>query len=95
MPNHKPIKQQAGIPEGLALGLGDDKPSLLDGQVKGEEAKEKAEAKEEGADRWSLVSVRGSTQAATVLPPGQWRVEEGDGSLFLEGRVAKPGQYIR
>lgn len=88
-----PKTKQAGfLKEGLALGLGNDRP-LLDGQGKDEKAA--AEEAEDGADRWSLVSVRGSRQAAAVLPPGQWRAEEGDGSLYLEGRAAKPGQYLR
>ena len=82
--------KEAGIQDGqeLALGLGNDKPSSgggMAGKVESEEP--------EGADRWSLVSVRGSRQAAVVVPPEQWRLE-GDGSLRLEGRVAKPGHYL-
>jgi indole-3-glycerol phosphate synthase len=46
----------------------------------------------EGADRWSLVSVRGSKQAAAVLKDG-WTVGA-DGSLRLNNRMAKVGQYL-
>ena len=49
----------------------------------------------EGADRWSLVSVRGSRQAAAVVPAGKWAIDGADGSIRLQGRTVRPGQYLR
>jgi len=84
---------EAGVPAtmegGMALALGEE------GDDKVAEAGPNAVGvggTREGADRWSLVSVRGSKQAAAVLKDG-WTVGA-DGSLRLNNRMAKVGQYL-
>jgi hypothetical protein len=54
----------------------------------------RAAALDRGADRWSGQSVRGSQHEGVVLPPGQWRLDEQDGSLVLH-RPARDGQFLR
>jgi hypothetical protein len=55
---------------------------------------ERQQQMDEGADRWSLVSVRGSRQQAVVVRRGGWAVDEADGSLRLPVR-ARPGEFVR
>lgn len=72
--------------EARALGLGD-----VDEEADMSAAEGPGGARQ-GADRWSLVSVRGSQEPAAMLPAG-W-VFGSDGSLRLAGRVARKGQFL-
>ncbi len=85
---------EAGLPakpDGrLAVGVGDDDP-LATKEIQDASITDRTNNRE-GADRWSLVSVRGSKQTAAVLKKG-WNLT-GDGSLQFADRVVRPGQYV-
>lgn len=83
----------AGVPPamegGIVLALGEEGD---DGVVEAGPNAIGVGGAREGADRWSLVSVRGSKQAAAVLKDG-WTIGA-EGSLRLNNRMTRVGQYL-
>lgn len=49
--------------------------------------------KDEGADRWSFISVRGNKRGGVCVPAGQWALGEGGKSVTLP-RAVQQGMVL-